>query len=349
MIQLKQLELAAGKTTADGTPRESVTAPGTGGASARYRAGRATSDHSTAGGMVSGEADIESLYSTMREAAGLLGITCSRDRVWPALTAFQDVISSTVVFNAVTSGGRIKDVSFDFTMPPSAGDPYEIALARGLAEETSHPVRALFSDIQKRLPVSAYGVDYGITRGFNKTYIVFPLGGFQDLAALADVPSIPAGLSEHLSTFARYGLDGKVSAIAIDYAHRTWNVYFNGLGAEQVERETVLSMVHEFGLPEPSGQLLDFIATSSAMYPTFGWDSSRIERISFSVRTTDPAALLSRAEPMLEKFARSVPYAYEGDRVLVYAGAMSADEEYYKLATYYRMTPETQGRVRPAN
>lgn len=298
---------------------------------------------------MSGEADIESLYSTMTEAAELVGVTCSRDKAWPVLTAFRDVVASTVVFNIVTSGGRIKDVSFDFTMPPSAGDPYEIALAHGLADETSHPIRALFPDLQKRFPVSAWGVDYGITRGFNKAYIVFPLGDFQKLAGLADVPSMPIGVSEHMSSFARYGLDGKVSAIAIDYAHRTWNVYFNGLGAEQVEREAVRSMAREFGLPEPSGQLLDFIETSSAMYPTFGWDSSEIERISFSVRTTNLAELPSRAEPVLEDFARRVPYAYEGDRVLVYAGALSRDEEYYKLATYYRMTSDTQGRVKPAN
>ncbi|MDQ0757390.1 aromatic prenyltransferase [Streptomyces canus] len=298
---------------------------------------------------MSGEADIESLYSTMREAAQLVGVACSRDDAWPVLTAFRDVIDSTVVFNIVTSGGRVKDVSFDFTMPPSAGDPYDIALAHGLVEETSHPIRVLFQDIRKRFPVSAHGVDHGISRGFNKTYIVFPLGGFRDLAELADVPSMPAGLREHMSTFAEYGLDGKVSAMAVDYANRTWNVYFNGLGAEQVERRAVLSMVRAFGLPEPSGRLLDFIGTSSAMYPTFGWDSSRIERISFSMRTTDPAELPSRAEPVLEKFARSVPYAYEGDRVLVYAGALSRAEEYYKLAAYYRMTSETQARVGPAN
>ncbi|WP_246150103.1 aromatic prenyltransferase [Streptomyces qinzhouensis] len=294
-------------------------------------------------------AEGESLYAAVREAAGLLGVACSRDMMRPVLTAFRDVIASTVVLNAVTSGGRVDDVSFDFTMPPGAGDPYEIALARGLTGETSHPIRALFSDLRKRFPVSAYGVDYGINRGFNKAYLVFPLGGFQELAGLVDVPSMPVGLSAHADAFAEYGLDGKVSAIAIDYAHRTWNVYFNGLGAGQVERGAVLSMVREFGLPEPSGQLLDFIGTSSAVYPTFGWDSPEIERISFSVRTTDPAAVLTHADPVLENFAGKVPYAYGGDRVLVCAGALSADEEYYKLAAYYRMTSETRDRVQPAN
>ncbi|MFI5687610.1 aromatic prenyltransferase [Streptomyces sp. NPDC051636] len=288
------------------------------------------------------------MYSAVEEAAGLLDIPCSRDKMWPALTAFQDVITSPIVFNMVTSGGRIGDLSFDFMMSPSAGDPYALALSHGLADETDHPVRALFSDLQARFPVQAFGVDYRINGGFSKSYAFFPLGDLQGLAELAGVPSMPRGLSEHVSTFAHYGLDGKVSAIAIDYARRTWNVYFNGLSAEYVERKAVLSMIRDFGLPEPSEQLLDFIETSSALYPTFGWDSSKIERISFSTRTTDPAALPARIEPKLEKFARSVPYAYEGERVLVYAGALSHSEEYYKLAVYHQFS-EAHDRVRSAS
>nr|WP_079073831.1 aromatic prenyltransferase [Streptomyces sp. Root1310] len=299
---------------------------------------------------MSGKANIQRLYSAVEEAAGLLDIACSRDRMWPTLTAFEDVFADgAIVFNMVTSGGRIGDLSFDFTLPPSAGDPYELALSHGLVDETDHPIRALFSDIQARCPLQAYGVDYGITSGFHKTYAFFPLGDPQSLAQLADIPSMPSDLSEHVTSFAAYGLADKVSAIAIDYARRTWNVYFNGLSADHVQRTAVLSMLSEFGLPEPSAQLLEFIETSSALYPTFGWDSSKIERISFSTRTTDPAALPARTEPKLEQFARNAPYAYEGERVLVYAGALSPSEEYYKLATYYQMTAAAHDRVRSAN
>jgi hypothetical protein len=298
---------------------------------------------------MSGKANLEHVYSAVEEAAGLLDIACSRDKMWPVLTAFQDVIASPVVFNMVTKGGRIGDLSFDFTLPPSAGDPYAIALSHGLADETDHPVRALFSDVQDRFPVQSYGVDYGINGGFNKTYVFFPLGDLQGLAELAGLPSMPDGLSEHMSSFAHYGLDGKVSALAIDYARRTWNVYFNGLSPDHVERKAVISMLSAFGLPEPSEQMLDFIETSSALYPTFGWDSSKIERISFSTRTTDPSALPARIEPKIGKLARSAPYTYGGDRVLVYAGALSPSEEYFKLAAYYQMAADAHDRVRSAS
>ncbi|MDR6981184.1 hypothetical protein J2X68_007926 [Streptomyces sp. 3330] len=297
---------------------------------------------------MSATADAERLYPVVEEAAGLLDVACSRDSMRPVLTAFQDVLTDPVVFNTVTKGGRIGDLSFDFTLPVSAGDPYEIALAHGLVAETDHPIRALFSDLRAHFPVQGYGVDYGVTRGFNKTYAFFPLGELQALADLAALPSMPRGLAEHVKAFADQGLDGKVSAFAIDYANRTWNVYFNGLSPQSVQRTAVLPMLRAFGLPEPSGQMLDFIETSSALYPTFGWDSAKIERISFSTRTTDPVALPARVEPKLEKFARSAPYAYEGERVLVYAGALSSSEEYYKLATYHRMTAAAHDRVRSA-
>ncbi|WP_405772089.1 aromatic prenyltransferase [Streptomyces sp. NBC_00080] len=79
------------------------------------------------------------------------------------------------------------DLSFDFTVPASAGDPYEIALAHGLAEETDHPIRTLFRDLGARFPVQGYGVDYGGTGGFNKTYAFFPLGDLQTRARPASV------------------------------------------------------------------------------------------------------------------------------------------------------------------
>lgn len=295
---------------------------------------------------MSANATIERLQSAVEEAAGLLDIDCPPDRIRPLLTTFQDAFVSAVVLNIVTSGGRIEDLSFDFAVPTGLGDPYALALSCGLAEETDHPVRALLADLRARLPVQTYGVDFGITGGFKKAYASFPLGELQGLAELAAVPSMPPALGEHLDSFAKYGLDGKVSAVAIDYAHRTWNVYFNGLSAEHVEREAVLSMIGEFGLPAPSAQLLDFIGASSAFYPTFGWDSSKVERLSFSAKDVAPTALPARIAPTFAKFAGGAPYTYQGERVIVYAGALSPSEEYYKLAAYYQLSSKAHDRFR---
>ncbi|WP_326796454.1 aromatic prenyltransferase [Streptomyces sp. NBC_01808] len=290
---------------------------------------------------------IERLCAAAGEAAGLVGVDCPPEKMTALLTAFPNVVTdSTVVFNAVNKGGSIRDISFDFTVPLAEGNPYERALEHGLAEETDHPVRGMFADLLTTLPVDCYGVDYGVNSGFNKSYAVFPMGQLQELGRLAAVPAMSTALSKWMDVLVEYGLDSKVSTVAIDHANRTWNVYFNGLSPEHFERATVQAMLRDFGLPEPSGQLLDFAATSSALYPTFGWDAAEIERVSFSTRTTDPAALPSHIEPKLGVLAAKAPYTYEGDRKLVFAGALTADGEYYKLATYYQLATAAHDRVR---
>lgn len=291
---------------------------------------------------------LEDIYAAIEETAQLVGVACSREKVWPALNAFGDGLADAhIVFSLATGERYAGELAFDFTVDPEAGDPYAVAVSNGLAEKTDHPVGNLFSEIRSRCPVDSFGVDYGIVGGFKKAYASFPLGEPQGLSTLAGLPSMPRALAEHADSFAAYGLDGKVSAIAIDYAHRTWNVYFSGLSAEQLEPAAVLSMLRENGLPEPSGRMMDFIRTSFAMYPTFGWDSPKVERISFSARSTDPKALPARYEPRIAEFAANTPYTYPGERVLVYAGALSAGEECYKIAAYHQQTSRLSDRVRP--
>ncbi|MFE7902154.1 aromatic prenyltransferase [Streptomyces sp. NPDC057424] len=295
---------------------------------------------------VSEPADI---YAAVEETAQLLDVPCSRDKVQPALAAFGDGLADGHIVFSMATGERYKgELAFDFTVPTAAGDPYAIALSNGLVEETDHPIRTLFSDVRGRCPVDSYGVDYGIVGGFKKTYVSFPLGELQGLSRLTGIPSMPRALAEHAGFFASHGLDDRVSAIAIDYAHRTWNVYFSGLPAEFIEPETVLSVLRTFGLPEPSERMMEFIRTSFAMYTTFGWDSSKAERICFSARSSDPTALPARYEPQIAKFARNAPYTYTGERVLTYAGALSPSEEFYKLASFYQKTSKLSDRVRPA-
>lgn len=294
-------------------------------------------------------AKMEEICSAVEETARLLGVPCSRDGIQPALTAYGDVLArSHIVFSMATGERHRGDLQFDFSVPREVGDPHAVAVANGLVDEVDHPIAALFSDIGSRCPVETYGVDYGVVGGFKKAYLSFPMDAPQELSKLTGIPSMSRGLAEHADRFAEHGLDGRVSAVSIDYANRTWNVYFSGLPAECVAPEAVLPTLRGLGLPEPSGRMAEFIRTSFAMYPTFGWDSSKAERICFSARTSDPAALPARFEPRIGRFAGSAPYTYPGERVLVYAGAVAHGEEYYKLASYYQKAPDAPVRIRRA-
>jgi Aromatic prenyltransferase Orf2 len=290
---------------------------------------------------MSGAAEVERVYSAIEESARLLDITCSRDKTWPVLTAYKDVLAEAVIVFAMENGRHAPDLDFSISVPSGHGDPYAIALSNGLTAQTDHPVGAVLSDTQERCPLGMYGIDSGVTSGFKKAYVFFPKDDLQGVPKLADIPSMPRGVAENASIFARHGLD-KVQMTSVDYKQRTVNLYFGELSAEVLEPEAILSMLREMGLQAPGEQALEFAKRSFAIYPTLSWDSSKIERICFAVITTDPAILPARTESEIaqfSKFAINAPYAYVGEqRALVYGLTLSPDEEYYKLGAYYQIS-----------
>ena len=70
-------------------------------------------------------------------------------------------------------------------------------------------------------------------------------------STLADVPSMPRSLAGNSDFFTRYGLDGKVSLIGLDYGHRTANVYFGNLPDGFLEPKAVKTMLRELELRQP--------------------------------------------------------------------------------------------------
>jgi hypothetical protein len=96
------------------------------------------------------------------------------------------------------------------------------------------------------------------------------------------------------------------------------------------------------GLQEPDEQGLEFAKKSFAVYPTLSWDSSKIERMTFAVITTDPTIVPARTEEEIAQFsnyANNAPYAYAGERrTLVYGLTLTPREEYYKLGSYYQIS-----------
>jgi hypothetical protein len=292
---------------------------------------------------MSGAAETEEVYSAIEESARLLDVPCSRDKVLPVLTAYGDALTeSVIVFSMATGKSRAGELDYSFVMLPKDVDPYALALANGLTPKTDHPVGALPRDLDERCPVESYGSDFGVVGGFKKTYSVFPVDDLQTLSTLTDIPSMPRSAADNAGFFARYGLDDKVKMIGIDYEHRTMNLYFAMLPPEFRDPKTIVSMLRELGLPEPSERMLEFAQQSFSIYPTLSWDSSKIERICFALIAPGSMPLPAGIEPEVELFAGSAPYAYDGERMLVHGITSSSDGEYYKLGSYYRLPPQAR-------
>jgi hypothetical protein len=287
---------------------------------------------------MSGSAELAALYAAIEESAGLLDIDCPRARIWPILTAYEDAVPRAMIaFRVATDARHEGELDCRISLPNDI-DPYAVALSKGLLTATGEPLGTLLADIREHGPIDSYGIDFGVTGGFKKIWAFFPEGDFQSLARLSGIPSMPHGVAANMDFFTRYGLADRVGLIGIDYHHKTVNVYFGELPDACLTPAAVLSMHHDIGLPEPSERMIRFCGQSFGIYTTLSWESPRIERISFSVMTTDPMALPARLGPRIERFVNGVPYGVNAPR-MVHAAMTSAGEEYYKLQTYYRWRP----------
>jgi len=287
---------------------------------------------------MSGTSEVAELYSIIEESARLLDVACSRERVWPILSAYEDAFAhpeAVVAFRVATALRHVGELDCRFRAHPDDRDPYSLALSKGLTTATDHPIGALFADIQGRCPVESRGIDFGVVGGFKKTYAAFAPDDLQAAAKLADIPSMPRSLAENVGFFARHGLDDRVGVLGIDYPNRTVNVYFNNVPAESFTSRTILSTLRETGMAEPSERMLKLGEQAFGLYVTLGWDSLKIERICYAAATTDLSTLPVPVEPEIEKFVRSVPYGGE-DRKFVYGVALAPQGEYYKLESHYK-------------
>lgn len=293
---------------------------------------------------MSGTAEVENVYSAIEESAHLLNLNCSRDEVLPVLDAYKDALANAVIIFAMSTGSHAGELDFSISVPATLGDPYALAVSKGFTPKTDHPVGALLADITERCPVGLYAIDSGVVGGFKKTYSFFPTDNLQALSKLADIPSMPRGLAENLDLFTGQGVDDNVTMISIDYQNHTVNTYLGGLPPGFLGPETIRSMVQKMGMPEPSERSLEFAQKAFAIYPTYNWDSTKIERVCFAVITTDPMALPAQLEPEIAKFAKSAPYAYAAERArtLVYGVTFTPKGEYYKLGSYYQTNSQTE-------
>ncbi|GAB2829564.1 hypothetical protein GCM10027176_37340 [Actinoallomurus bryophytorum] len=283
----------------------------------------------------------EDMYSVINEASRLVGVPCSRDNIWPVLTAYGDVFTEAGIAFSVSTGESLpEELDYTITVPVAFGDLYATALSNGLIAETGHPIDTLLSDIQARVPIAEYLIDAGVVAGFNKIYANFPFN-FQRVSKLAEIPSMPTTLAQNAKLFERHHLS-EVAMIGIDYRRKTFNLYFAGLTDEYREERNILSLHREIGLPEPNERWLEFAKKSFRFYATLSWDSPKVERICFAhtpTRDWDPSVLPVRIAPEIEKFIKGSPHAYGGQPVVITAAKWGTGGGYLNLGPYCQLSP----------
>ncbi|QDY75170.1 aromatic prenyltransferase [Streptomyces qinzhouensis] len=281
------------------------------------------------------EARTAKFHSVAEETSRVMGLSMAHDKVRPVLAAYGHVMAPAVISFRTQTGPRgADDLDCRWTMLPKDLDPYAVALSNGFATETGHPVDRVSREIHQAFPVGGYGFDFGVVGGFKKTWTFFPAPAPQPVARLAELPSMPRSVTGNLAFFERHGVAGIVNTVGIDYPKRTVNLYFNPSSPEVFRPKGLRALLSEAGLPEPSEALTRFCEQAFSVYTTLNWESSTIERITFSVRTTDPLGLPVKAGEGIEKLVRHAPYP-AGDQY-VYGVSVTPLGEFHKIQSYYQ-------------
>ncbi|MCX5096740.1 aromatic prenyltransferase [Streptomyces sp. NBC_00365] len=285
---------------------------------------------------MSNKRELAGLYSVIEESARLVDVTCSRETVWPILTAYGDVLAEAVVAFRVATGER-NDGDFDcrFTLLPKDMDPYAVALESGLSAKTDHPVGSLLGELHREFPIASSGIDFGVVGGFKKTWSFFPTDDLQSLSDLVRLESLPPSVAGNLDFFTRYQLADRVSLVGIDYPNRSVNLYFGAAPEHTFQADGIRSILRDAGLAAPSERLLRLGEQAFGIYATLTWDSPNVERITIAAMTPDPTTLPVRIEPKIEHYVNEAPYSTD-DRQFVYAITSSPKGEYHKLQSYYK-------------
>ncbi|MFF2810720.1 aromatic prenyltransferase [Streptomyces sp. NPDC058000] len=283
--------------------------------------------------------EISEIYSAIEQSAQLLNLPLESDKVKAALAAFEPAFTdASVALRIATGARREKLLGYRYIKYTGDLDPLETALAAGMVERGDHPAERLFWDVKKQFPIEGTGGDFEIAAGFQKIWCFFPSSRPQPLDELSKLDSMPRAVADNLDVLARYGLHA-ASLFAVDYTSHTLNIYFDGLPAGTFAPERVRELMRELGIPEPTEDELDLCAKAFAVYFTFSWDSSKIDRVCFPVLVPEPELVPTTLGPTITRLAQRVPFAGT-DRKCIYATTLSARGTYYKLEPFYHWKPE---------
>lgn len=282
--------------------------------------------------------EISEIYSAIEESAQLLDLPLEPDKVKATLAAFEPAFTnSSVALRIATGARREKLLGYRYIKYTGDLDPLATAHAEGLLERGDHAADRLFWDVKERFPVEGTGGDFEISAYFQKLWCFFPSSRPQPLDELSELASMPPAVGDNLDLLARYGLRA-ASLFAVDYTSHTLNIYFDGLPDGTFAPDRVSELMGELGIPEPGKDVLDLCAQAFAVYFTFSWESSKIDRVCFPVLVPEPELVPTTLGPTITRLASGVPFA--GCRPqCIYATTLSDREIYYKLEPFYRWQP----------
>ena len=272
----------------------------------------------------------ERLQSDLRTYAQLAQAHYEPSRVEPVIETIADIAPNALIAVRTTTepiGERDVNVRFMHF----ATDPVERLRGAGLLSFTGHPIEQVLAAVTAATPVQ-YGVDVSAAGGIQKIWLALPqLLNVRDVVAL---PGIPEAARTHADHLIRWGGE-QICLMALDFAHRTMNLYAQLMQPGQLPAEDVTASVAELGFVAPTtDELAALEAHSYTIYETFSWTDPGVRRICFPRRFTAqnfPVHL----DPVLARFVEGAPLAGNGDHAFTFYAAYGPSGRYYKIQADY--------------
>lgn len=250
--------------------------------------------------------DLPQLVSDTRTIAGMVGVAPTDDHIQRLLEAYQPhFVGGAVGMRTTNKPVQQRELSLRYMDPMTPHDPYAIALEHGLLARDDHPIHAFMTETQATLPVMGYGIDAGVSHGFEK---IWPLFGeavpMERIYAMKSVPPAVQRYDEHFKTY-DFTL---CSLFAVDFWNKSMNVYFMFRERDKYPPERTVQMIRDLGLTLPADEReLDINALALTIYYTFTWESQKVERLCFGVAHAPGDAAHVRIDPLFARLADDAP------------------------------------------
>lgn len=281
--------------------------------------------------------DLERLSRDIATTAALCDVPYKEDVIRTILEVYEDYfLSAAVSFRTTNRPAGKRDLSIRYVdVQNPQGDPYDRALKHGFLTQEGHPIENLIPDAKTAYPILGYGIDLGASHGFEKIWPLFSEA--IPIEKAYDLPAMPDSVRNYADYFAKYDLN-LFSLFAVDYWHKTMNIYFPIKDPTPYPPERIAAMIADLGFQVPSQEELELNAQTGIIYYTFSWDSPHCERLSYGVPHMLERDFPTHLDPLFARLYQEAPTLTDEPRCAFMTAYGPNNSDYLKIEIDYTGT-----------
>jgi len=280
--------------------------------------------------------DLDILVSDLKKISNFTGVKCNEKKIWKVINAYKTFFTgSSLSIRTTTLHKDLRDISVRYVelMNPHNPDPYVIAINNDLINPNGHPLHKMLSEIKEKFNVLGYGVDLDVRKGLAKIWSLIAPTSIKNLYSMSNIPK---SIVNYTKFFKKFGLT-KFSLIALDFLHKSMNIYFMVKEPKTSSLELYKNILENLNFEINSSEVLEKCCDARTIYFTFNWESEVIERICFGMVCPTKENIPVEFHPLMKEFVEKVPFATENHK-FIYSIPFTRKNNYFKIENDYNGT-----------